>query len=118
MSNKITTQGYFIKRIRDCGYRVDKLFDSFSELDPRAWTIIIDPGVSSLFCTCYINHKTLGDFHFELYDGGQFIPDNFKIKTSSVEILIEYLNKFNVGKVEQKKPTQPIDNKNKIESKP
>ena len=44
MANKITTQSYFIKRLKDSGYLVYRLFDEYSESDPRNWTVMIDPG--------------------------------------------------------------------------
>ena len=95
--NKITTYSYFIKRLRDCGYVVDKLFDKYSETDPRSWTCVIDPGVSSVMVTCYTNHSFFGETYFEIYDGAQFVPDKFKIKTSSIEVIIEYLVKFGIN---------------------
>ena len=97
MSNKITTQGYFIKRLRDSGYVVCKLFENYSESDPRVWTVIIDPCGASVFCTCYINAKGFGVTSFELYDGGQFIPDKFKLATESIEVIISYLYKFGIN---------------------
>lgn len=100
--NKITTCSYFIKRLRDSGYVVDKLFSEFAQGDPRSWTVIVDPGVSSVIITCYNNHNELGEEYFELHDGGQYIPDRFKIKSSSIEVIIEYLVKFNIN---NKSPT-------------
>ena len=32
-----------------------------------------------------------------LYDGAQYIPENFKLKTSSIEVIVEYLVKFNIN---------------------
>ena len=84
--NKITTCSYFIKRLRDSGYVVDKLFGEYNYIDPRTWTVIVDPNVASIIITCYNNHN-----------GGQFIPDRFKIKTSSIEVVIEYLVKFGIN---------------------
>lgn len=108
MSNKITTMGYFVKRLRDCGYYVDRMPIEYHGMDPRAWTVVIDPGLASIMCTCYINHADFNDNYFEMYDGGQFIPGKFNVKTSSIEVLIEYLNKFNVPKkVEPKKEEKP-----------
>lgn len=98
MANKITTQSYFIKRLKDSGYVVYKIFDNYSESDPRSWTVMIDPGISSVFCTCYVNHKDFfGETFFEFYDGGQFIPEKFKLKTDSIEVIISYLVKFNIN---------------------
>lgn len=102
--NKLTTIGYFKKRMRDSGYMVDDLYRNYSTNDPRSWTVIIDPGVASVLCTCYVNadkdnikNSQVGDFYFELYDGGQFIPGKVVIKTNSIEVLIEYLVKFNIN---------------------
>lgn len=96
MANKITTLGYTLKRFRDCGYLANKVFAEYGENDPRAWTIMIDPGVASVFCTCYINDPYIGETFFELYDGNQFIPGRLKLQTSSFEIIIEHLVKFNI----------------------
>jgi len=106
MANKLTTLGYTLKRLRDSGYIANKLFAEYAEADPRSWTILIDPGVSSVFCTCYINDPFLGDSFFELYDGNQFIPGRLNLKTSSFEILVEHLVKF--GIVGTKTITRPL----------
>ena len=95
-TNKITTCSYFIKRLRDSGYVADKLFTEYGLSDPRSWTVIVDPKVSSIFITCYNNHSELGEEYFEMYDGGQYVPLNFKLKTSSIEIVVEYLAKFGI----------------------
>ena len=98
MANKITTQSYFIKRLKDSGYLVYRLFDEFSESDPRNWTVMIDPGQASIFCTCYVNHGDMfGESYFEFYDGGQFIPEKFKLKTDSIEVIITYLVKYGIN---------------------
>lgn len=96
MANKLTTLGYMLKRFRDCGYVANKIFAEYNEVDPRVWTIIIEPGRSSVFCTCYINDPYIGETFFELFDGHQFIPGRLKIKTSSFEVLIEHLIKHSI----------------------
>jgi hypothetical protein len=95
--NKVTTVGYFIKRLRDCGYVTNKLFTDYSKIDARSWTVMVDPKSSSVMITCYNNHSYFGEEYFEMHDGGQFIPDHFKLKTSSIETIIEYLVKFNIN---------------------
>lgn len=95
--NKVTTCSYFIKRLRDCGYVCDKLDINYQEFDPRSWSILLDPYLSNVMITCFNNHNDLGEEYFELHDGGQFIPEHFKIKTSSIEIIIEYLIKFGIN---------------------
>lgn len=96
-NNKITTVGYFIKRLRDCGYVTDKLFTNYSKGDARSWTVIVDPNNTSVFITCFNNHNFFGEEYFVMYDGGQYIPENFKLKTSSIEVLVEYLSKYNIN---------------------
>jgi hypothetical protein len=94
---KITTVSYFLKRLRDSGYVADKLYTKYSDVDPRSWTIIVDPENTSIFITCFNNKNFFGEEFFEIYDGGQYIPENFRIKTSSIEVIIEYLVKFNIN---------------------
>lgn len=97
MSSKPTTCGYFMMRMRDSGYRVEKVFEDYAQTDPRSWTVVIDPGFSTIFCTCFINRTDLGDNHFEFYDGGQFLP-NIKVKTASIDVLIETLVKYGINR--------------------
>lgn len=96
MANKLTTLGYTLKRLRDSGYVVQKLFTDYSDADPRAWTLVIEPKISSVLCTCFINDPYIGESFFEIYDGGQFIPIKYRIKTSSFEILVEHLTKHGI----------------------
>jgi hypothetical protein len=97
MANKLTTLGYILKRFRDSGYYANKLFVDYGEADPRSWTILIEPGKSSVFCTCYINDPYIGDTYFELYDGNQFIPGRLNLKTSSFEVLVEHLVRHGIN---------------------
>lgn len=98
MANKITTLSYFVKRLKDSGYVVYKIFDAYSEADPRNWTVLIDPGYASIYCTCYVNHKDMfGETFFEFYDGGQYLPERFKLKTDSIEVIISYLVKYGIN---------------------
>ena len=88
---------YFTMRMKNSGYRVERIFTMYSYNDPRVWTVIIDPGQASIVCTCYVNRQDLDDTQFEFYDGGQFIPSNMKIKTSSVDVLITHLVKYGIN---------------------
>jgi hypothetical protein len=94
---KITTISYFLKRLRDSGYVADKLYTDYSISDSRSWTVVVDPANASIMVTCFNNRNFLGEEYFEIYDGSQYVPDNFKIKTSSIEVVIEYLVKFNIN---------------------
>lgn len=96
MANKLTTLGYFLKRMRDSGFYCHKLFTDYNQADPRIWTIIINPKQESVFCTCFLNDPYLGESYFELFDGNQYIPNRLKLKTSSIEIVIEHLIKHNI----------------------
>ncbi|NDG29109.1 hypothetical protein EB118_03290 [bacterium] len=91
--NKLRTPGYFIKRLRDNGLVVLRLFAVYGKHDPRRWTVMINPTGSSVFCTCYINKNELGEVLFELDDGGIKIPKNFYLKTESIEVIIDFLFK-------------------------
>lgn len=85
-NNKITTKSYFIKRLRDCGYAVDKLPITFNESDSRRWIALLDNGVSSVLITCNT------DSTFSFYDGERFLASNVKLATDSIEVVAEYLN--------------------------
>lgn len=88
--NKIDTPGYFIKRLRDAGYIVMRVFDKYAPEDNRKWSICVSPGKESVIITCY---KYLDDFKvvFELNDGGNKWPRNYYIKTSSLNIILAEL---------------------------
>jgi hypothetical protein len=86
--NKVYTQGYFIKRLRDCGFYVCKIFEKYQESDPRYWTVLINPADEALFLTCYVNKNEIGQVIFELNDGGVRFPKNYQITTDSLEVII------------------------------
>jgi hypothetical protein len=87
MANKISTKSYCVKRLKDCGYNIDKL-DSlvYQEGDQRKWTIIVDDGGSSIILTLLKNNS----LHF--YDGNRYFNSKLTLNTDSVEVLIEFLN--------------------------
>jgi hypothetical protein len=87
MANKITTKSYAIKRLKDCGYNVDKLDDiAYTEDDLRKWSILVDNGCASLIVTC------LKAGNIQFYDGDRFLNSKLVLNTDSIEVLIEYLN--------------------------
>ena len=94
--NKITTPGYFIKRLRDNGYIVNRVFQEFGEGDPRRWVVLISPGTNSVFVTCFENREFNKQLMFEFNDGGIAFPRNYSIKTESIEIVVEQLHRHNV----------------------
>jgi len=91
--NKLRTPSYFIKRLRDNGFIVIKLFAVYSKQDPRQWTLMVNPSESSIFITCYANKNNLDEILFEFNDGGRRIVSNFFIKTDSIEVIIDFLLK-------------------------
>lgn len=95
--NSIKTPSYFCKRLKDNGFYVFKMFNAYSSQDPRRWTVLVDPGVSSVYITCYTNKDFGGDVMFEFSDGGLRFPKNFSLKTESIETVISYLIKGGVN---------------------
>jgi hypothetical protein len=95
--NKLRTPSYFIKRLRDNGFIVIKLFAVYSKQDPRQWTLMVNPSESSVFITCYANKNNLDEILFEFNDGGRRIASNFFIKTDSIEVIIDFLLKNGVS---------------------
>ena len=88
MSNKISTLGYFKKRLKDNGFIVLDLFKNYSEKDNRRWTVMVNPNHESLIITC----KKDPDFEspiFEFTDSVLKMP--LKVATSSMEVIIKKL---------------------------
>ena len=94
--NKITTQGYFVKRLRDAGYYVVRLYSRYSKDDPRKWTVILNPKRESLLITCYDGSDFEGIALYEFNDGGVNLPRNFNISTDSIEVVLGHLKQFGV----------------------
>ena len=95
--NKLKTPGYFIKRLRDNGFIVIKIFAVYAKSDPRQWSIMVNPTEASVLITCYRNKDSFNEVIFELHDGGRRIPNNMYIKTDSIEVIIEYLIRHGVS---------------------
>ena len=91
ISNKIKTAGYFIKRLKDICFVVFKIFNAYSQVDPRRWTVLIDPGVSSVYVTCYTNKNEINEVLFEIDDGGNRFSKGMYFKTESIETLVSLL---------------------------
>jgi len=103
ISNKLKTAGYVIKRLKDNGFVVLKMFNAYSEADPRRWTVLIDPGRSSVYLTCFHNKEDFNEILFEFDDGGVKYNRGFFVKTESVEVLITNL-------IDRGIPTNPEGN--------
>ena len=95
--NKLSTQGYFIKRLKDNGYVVWRMFDKYSLGDSRKWTILVNPGFHSVYITCHVNMEMINDIPaFAFEDGGSYIRNNLKIQTESFETIMNHLMKYGI----------------------
>jgi hypothetical protein len=96
IKNRLSTQGYFIKRLKDCGYIVWRIFDKYSIADNRKWTLLINPGEESVFITCRVNvGERASTPHFDIYDSRQHVKMR-TIVTDSMEVLVNNLVRENV----------------------
>lgn len=102
--NTIRTPSYFCKRLRDNGFIVLKIFQGYGKGDPRRWTVLVDPGNSSVFITCYTNKDFAGDIMFEFNDSGRFFPKNWSIKTESIEVIVTKLLEKGITNNSQSSP--------------
>ena len=101
--NKLKTPGYFIKRLKDNDFVTLRIFDKYSESDPRRWTVLVDPGGASVYITCFENTPFRGEFLFSFNDGNQNFNNNFSLKTNSVEIVVSKLLKTGVQQKDKSK---------------
>lgn len=99
MKNKIHTPGYVIKRLKDNGFVVWKIFNNYSESDSRYWTILINPGQESIYLTCHQNKDMLGDVVFEFNDGGNLFRNKVYLSTNSIEVIVNKLIKAGVNNI-------------------
>lgn len=104
VSNKIKTAGYFIKRLKDSGFVVFKMFNAYSDSDPRRWTVLVDPGVSSVYITCFSNKTEINEVLFEIDDGGNNFSKGTYLKTESIETLIQLLLEKGINNDAKKNP--------------
>lgn len=102
--NKIKTPSYFIKRLRDNGFIVLKMFNDYGDHDPRRWTVLVDPAGASVFITCFTNKNFNGEIMFELNDGGILFNRNYSIKTDSIEVIVDYLLQRGVSNDPKRSP--------------
>jgi len=93
--NKISTPGYFIKRLKDNKFITFRIFANYAESDPRRWTVLVEPGKSSVYITCYENRNFNKQIMFEFNDGEQLYPRNYSIQTDSIEVVV--MNLINKG---------------------
>ena len=93
MKNKIKNYSYFVKRLRDNNFVVWKIFNEYNIGDSRKWTVLVNPGMESVYITCHVNEEYLDyspSFSF-MDDGTRFPPNKLKVRTDSMEIIMTYL---------------------------
>jgi hypothetical protein len=94
--NKITTQGYFIKKLRDFGYCVERVYSRYGDTDARKWTVVVSPKNESVFITCHDNGEWPWRGLYEFDDSGGKIPRGYHINTESTAVVAKHLQQFNV----------------------
>ncbi len=98
--NNITTQGYFVRRLRNSGFITSRVYDRYSDEDQRKWTIVVNPTSDSVLITCCDNGEWPYKGLYELSDGGRKIPRGYYINTDSIEVIISHLITFNIDATE------------------
>ena len=99
IKNKLKTAGYFIKRLRDSGFETIRIFNGYSDSDPRKWTLFIDPKNTSVFVTCFENTPFKGEYLFTFEDGNQRFRTGYSLKTDSIEVVVNKLLNSGVSQV-------------------
>ena len=99
--NKLKTAGYFIKRLKDNDFVTLRIFDKYSESDPRKWTVLVDPGGASVYITCFENTPFKGEYLFSFNDGNQLFNNNFSLKTDSIEVVVSKLLRSGVQQTDK-----------------
>jgi len=99
IKNKLKTAGYFIKRLRDSGFETIRIFNGYSDSDPRKWTLLIDPKNTSVFVTCFENTPFKGEYLFTFEDGNQRFRTGYSLKTDSIEVVVNKLLNSGVSQV-------------------
>tara|TARA_A100000172_G_scaffold25514_2_gene14899 strand:+ start:1746 stop:2081 length:336 start_codon:yes stop_codon:yes gene_type:complete len=101
--NKLKTPGYFIKRLKDNDFVTLRIFDKYSDSDPRKWTVLVDPKGSSVFITCFENTPFKNEYLFQFNDGNQLFKNSFSLKTDSIEVVVQKLLKSGVRQKNESK---------------
>ena len=91
IKNKLKTASYFTKRLKDSGFETWKIFNKYSESDPRRWTVLIDPGGASIYITCFENKPFYNEYLFTFDDGNVNFKPGFSLKTDSIEVVVNRL---------------------------
>ena len=96
--NNITTQGYFVRRLRKEGFEVSRVYDRYSDTDKRKWTLAINPDTDSIFVTCIDRGEWPYKGMYLVDDNGNIFPSSFYINTDSIEVIVKYLDSYKVNR--------------------
>lgn len=83
--NKLYTKSYFIKRLVDKKFYVEKIIDQYPKYDKRYWTILVNPSRDNFLITCIRNgNKT----QFRIFAKND---TSILVETESMEVIIATL---------------------------
>lgn len=83
--NRPYTKSYFVKRLAEAGYKVDRLDGiRFRGDDPRYWMVVVSPGDRNIVVICH--KRSPSEYHFQLIGR---IP--IKLVTQSMKVVIDQL---------------------------
>ena len=88
--NKLKTPGYFIKRLKDNDFVTLRIFDKYSNSDPRKWTVLVDPKGSSVYITCFENTPFKGEYLFQFNDGNQLFKNSFSLRLKTKNLSLSH----------------------------
>jgi len=100
--NKVTTQGYFIRSLRNAGYNTSRVYDRYSPEDIRKWTIVINANTDSIFITCVDKGEWPWRGLFHIDDASNIFPQGLYINTDSTDVILKHLDEFKVKKLDDK----------------
>ncbi len=109
MKNKLTTLGYFTKRLRDSGYIVWKLYKKFGVTDTRKWAVVLNPGRESAFIVCHVNKGEEVEPAFNIYKDGLYLQRDTEIRTKSIETLVNHLVRLGITPDSEKYKTVEVE---------
>ena len=82
-----------MKRMKDNGYVVWKMYNKYSYMDSRLWTVLVNPGAESVYITCRkdMSQGKLSLPEFEFNHDYMKLQKNLKVRTLSMEVIINTL---------------------------
>lgn len=87
MKNRLYTKSYFVKRLRESGFKVQVVFDKYNPSGHRYWTIVVDPGRKDVMITCF--KKNSDDYSFTVQT--EHIS-NYSLITQSMDVIRNFIS--------------------------